>query len=105
MEWTATTIDRLHARYERYIDQLRADVIEINRSLGSPTPEKTGLKPLTRAEFESLLTRPSDDPEMTRLWIWRIIYGHEDEFPELAHVIGSRHDSRAVRTPTALCGG
>jgi hypothetical protein len=91
MEWTSATIDRLHRFYERHIDRLRAELMAANRSLGSSNPEKTGLNRLTRAEFEVLLRRPGDDPEVTRLWLRRITRGHEREFPELHAEVDSRH--------------
>jgi hypothetical protein len=83
MEWTAERVSRLYELYERHIDRLRTDVVKANRSLGSTEPEKTNLEILNRAEFEALLRRPTDDPEVTRLWVRRIIRGHEQEFPEL----------------------
>ena len=91
MQWTAQTIDRLHEFYQRHVEQLRADLTAANRSLGSSKPERTGLKRLTRAEFEVLITRPTDDPEVRRLWIRRIIRGHEHEFPELEAATRSPH--------------
>ena len=83
MQWSAERISRLYELYERHIDRLKKDVVEANRLLGLTQPEKTDLKILTVAEFEALLNEPSDDPEVTRLWVHRIIRGHEDEFPEL----------------------
>lgn len=83
MEWTAATLDRLHELHGQYLDRLLADISAVNRLLGSRNPGKTGLKYLTRDEFEALLTQPVDDPEVTRLWIRRIIRGHECEFPQL----------------------
>ena len=44
---------------------------------------KTNLRRLSRAELESFLTRPAKNPEPTRLWVKRIIRGHEHEFPEI----------------------
>ncbi len=87
MEWTAETIDRLYKLHRRYVDSLRRDVIQVNRSLGSTNPTKTALGYLTRAQFESLLKAPSDDPESVRLWIRRIVRGNEDKFPEF-HAAG-----------------
>jgi hypothetical protein len=83
MQWTADDICRLYELYERHVERLRLDVVEANRSLGSPEPEKTHLDVLTQAQFEALLNGPTDDPEMTQRWVRRIIRGHEDEFPEL----------------------
>ncbi len=83
MEWTANQMTRLYELYRQHIERLRADVTETNRSLGSSNPEKTGVPDLSRAEFESLLKNASRDPEARRLWIRRIIRGHEQEFPEL----------------------
>ncbi len=83
MEWTAENVGRLYELYERHIDRLRKDVVEANRTLGSTEPEKTDLDGLTHAEFEALLKSPTDDPEVTRLWVRRIIRGHEHEFPKL----------------------
>jgi len=82
MEWTAETIARLYELHKRYVDCLRRDVIEVNRSLGSSNPAKTDLVNLTRAQFEALLMAPGDDPENVRLWVRRIIRGKEREFPE-----------------------
>ena len=76
-------MDRLYELYERHYQQLRADVIRVNRSLGSAQPDKTWMELPSRVEFETLLTRPTDDPEMIRRWVRRIIRGYEDEFPEM----------------------
>jgi len=81
MQWTAKHMDRLYELYRRYIDRLRADTIEANRSLGSPRPEHIRLNHISRSEFETLLYQPADDPELTRQWVRRIIHGHEHEFP------------------------
>jgi len=89
MDWTTDEMDRLYGLYERHIDRLRADVAEANRSLGSLKPEHTGLACVTRAEFESLLGRPEGDPEVIRLWVRRIIRGHEHDFPRLVAEEGS----------------
>jgi hypothetical protein len=91
MEWTVKIVDRLYELHGQHIDRLRADLGAANRLLGSSTPERTGLKHLTRAEFEALLRQPTDDPEVTRLWIRRIIRGHEREFPALAGATGTPH--------------
>lgn len=80
MEWTAEKIARLYELYKRYVDSLRRDVIEVNRSLGSSNAVKTELVFLTRKQFESLLKAPGDDPEAVRLWVRRIIRGNEHEF-------------------------
>lgn len=85
MQWTAKHMDRLHEFYGRYIDGLRADIVEANRSLGSSRPEHTHLEHLGRHEFETLLHQPTDDPEVARMWVRRIIRGHEHEFPGLDH--------------------
>jgi hypothetical protein len=81
-EWTADRIARLYELHKRYVDALRRDVIEVNRSLGSPKPEKTGLTYLTRAQFRSLLNGRSGNREIVRLWVRRIIRGNEHEFPD-----------------------
>jgi hypothetical protein len=83
MAWTADTIDHIYELYGQHIQQLRSDVITANRLLGSSKPEKTALRCLTRAEFESLLNQPTDDPQIRHLWLRRIIRGHEQEFPDL----------------------
>jgi hypothetical protein len=80
MEWTARRMDRLYQLYQRHIDRLRKDVIQANRSLGSSQPERTHLDHLSRSEFETLLQQPTDDPDVTRLWVRRIVRGHEHEF-------------------------
>jgi hypothetical protein len=99
MEWTVKIVDRLYELHGQHIDRLRADVGAANRLLGSSMPERTGLKHLTRAEFEALLRQPTDDPEVARLWIRRIIRGHEHEFPAL---VGATDAPRAaVRDPIA----
>jgi hypothetical protein len=99
MEWTVKIMDRLHELHGQHVDRLRAELSAANRLLGSAMPERTGLKHLTRDEFEVLLRQPTNDPEVTRLWIRRIIRGHEDEFPELAGAIGASH--AAGRDPLA----
>lgn len=84
MQWSAEKVKRLYELYERHVGRLRKDVVEANRSLGSPEPEKTNLEVLSHAQFEAVLTGPTDDPDVTRLWVRRIIRGHEHEFPELS---------------------
>jgi hypothetical protein len=91
MAWTAETIDRIYELYGQHIHQLHVEVTSVNRSLGSSKPEKTALKCLTRAEFETLLKGSTDDPEVTCLWVRRIIRGHEHEFPELVEENDSSH--------------
>jgi len=83
MHWTAEYVNRLYELYQRHIGRLRKDVVEANRSLGSTEPEKTNLEVLTHAQFEAVLKEPTDDPQVTRLWVRRIIRGHEHEFPQL----------------------
>jgi hypothetical protein len=82
MEWTTEEMDRLYGLYERHVDRLRTDVVRANRSLGSSQPERTALGRVSRSEFEALLRQPTDDPEVARLWVRRILRGHEHEFPE-----------------------
>lgn len=94
MEWTGKRIGRLFELYERHFEQLRSDVIATNRSLGSLSPERTWLEPLTRNQFEALLADQTADPEITRLWVRRIIRGHEKEFPELQDLTHSRRQGR-----------
>ena len=83
MEWTAKDVDRLYGLYERHIDRLRTDLVRANRSLGSSHSESTRLDRLTRAQFEAMLGEQADDPEVARLWVRRVLRGHEHEFPEL----------------------
>ena len=90
MEWTAEQLDRLYELYQQHIERLRADVIKSNRSLGSRNPEKTALKCVSRREFNARVTRQTDDPEVVRLWIRRIIRGYEHEFPQWAFGSGRR---------------
>jgi hypothetical protein len=87
MEWTDEIVDRLYVLHQKHIDALRADVVQTNRSLGSSTPERTNLERLGRNEFQDVLTRPCDDRDVTRLWVRRMIAGHEHTFPELATFI------------------
>lgn len=82
MDWAKTEMDRLYELYVQQFRDLRADVTEVNRSLGSAKPEKTWMELLERAEFETLLTTSSGDPEVVQRWVRSIIRGHEDEFPE-----------------------
>lgn len=86
MEWTKELVDRVYELYERHIDRLRADVIAVNRALGSSNPAKTNLAPLSRLAFEELLKQPAEDPERQRLWLRRIIRGHEHEFSQLTAI-------------------
>lgn len=83
MDYALETMDRLYELYKHHIDRLRADIAKTNRSLGSSEPEKTNLEILSRSEFEALLKQPTDDTDVTRLWVKRIIRGHELQFPEL----------------------
>jgi hypothetical protein len=100
MEWTVEDINRLYALYERYFERLRTDIIATNRSLGSSTPEKTGLERLTRRQFESLLVKNQDEPEASRAWLRRITLGYETEFPGLHEPVCSSK-AGLVRTPPA----
>ena len=84
MDWSPREMDRLYELYQQHFGQLRADVIAVNRSLGSRQPEKTWTEPLlNRAEFESLILGPSDEPEKIRRFLERLIRGHEQEFADL----------------------
>ncbi len=83
MDYALETMDRLYELYGHHIDRLRVDIVKTNRSLGSSKPEKSNLDILSRSEFEALLEQPTDDPDVTRLWVRRIIRGHELKFPEL----------------------
>ena len=76
-------MDRLYELYKEHFGQLRADVIEANRSLGSRRPEKTWMQLLSQTEFESLVTAPTEEPEVIQRWLRRLIRGHEHEFPDL----------------------
>jgi hypothetical protein len=82
MAWTAGALNRLYELHKDYIERLRSDVIEANRSLGSH-PEKTALHCLSRSEFVAILERPANKPEIRSKWLRRIVRGHEHEFPEL----------------------
>lgn len=82
MDWSAEDMDRLYDLYQRHIDQLREDVVKTNRLLGAERPS-TRLERLTRPEFDLLLKNWRQDPESARLWLRRIIRGHEKEFPRL----------------------
>jgi hypothetical protein len=83
MDWSDFDMDALYELYQQHFHQLRADVIQVNRSLGSTRPEKTWMELLSRAEFETLITAPTDEPEVTQRWVRCIIRGHEHEFPAL----------------------
>ena len=83
MDWSDFNMELLYELYHQHFHQLRADVIQVNRSLGSTQPEKTWMELLSRKNFESLVTAPADDPEVVRRWVRCIIRGHEHEFPEL----------------------
>jgi hypothetical protein len=85
MEWTAESMTRLYKLYQQHVAKLRKDVVEANRWLGSSKPHRVKLKQLTKREFEELLKEPSADVEATRLWLKRIIRGHEEQFPALDH--------------------
>ena len=82
MEWSRFDMNRLYELYTQHFERLRADVTNVNRSLGSNDPEKTWMELLNRQEFESLMTAPTDEPEVARRWFRCIIRGHEQEFPE-----------------------
>jgi hypothetical protein len=75
--------DRLYDLYTRYHARLRADVVRVNSSLGSATPEKTRLEMLQRPMFDSLVEGSATEPEVVHRFILRIVRGHEQEFPEL----------------------
>jgi hypothetical protein len=83
MEASAARLGRLYDLYQQHFGQLRADVIAVNRSLGSRQPEKTWAEPLNRTEFESLIIGPTDEPEKIRRFVQRLIRGHEHEFADL----------------------
>jgi len=75
--------DRLYDLYTRHHARLRADVVRVNRSLGSATPEKTSLEMLDRPMFDSLVDGSANEPDVVHRFILRIVRGHEQEFPEL----------------------
>ena len=75
--------DRLYDLYTRYHARLRADVVYVNRSLGSATPEKTWLEMLERPMFDLLVDGSAIEPDVVHRFILRIVRGHEQEFPEL----------------------
>jgi len=83
MDWSEFDMGRLYELYRHYFNQLRADVIRVNRSLGSMQPEKTWMEQLNHTEFETLITAPTDEPEVVRRWVQCVIRGHEREFPDL----------------------
>jgi hypothetical protein len=83
MDCSEFDMDRLYELYEQHFNQLRADVIQANRSLGSRQPEKTWMEELNVTDFKTLITAPIDDPEVVRRWVRCIIRGHEHEFPKL----------------------
>ena len=76
-------MDRLYELYRKHFADLRADVIDVNRSLGLTQPEKTWIELLSRTEFERLITAATDEPGVIQRWVQRLIRGHEHEFPEL----------------------
>lgn len=83
MDWSQFDMDRLYELYEQDFHRLRADVVGVNRSLGSMQPEKTWMELLSRTEFERLLTAPTNEPDVTQRWLRCIVRGHEHEFPGL----------------------
>ena len=83
MDWSQFDMDRLYELYQQHFDRLREDVIEVNRSMGSSSPEKTWMDLLSRIEFEQHITAQIDEPEIIHRWIRRIIRGYEHEFPAL----------------------
>ncbi len=83
MEWTPTKVSRLYDLYRQHFDRLRADVCQANVLLGSPEPGKTKLQMLSAIEFRGLFVNVAELSEPMRLWVLRIISGHENEFPEV----------------------
>lgn len=83
MDSSKLDMDRLYDLYRQGFYQLRAEVIQANRCLGSTQPEKTWMELLSRTEFETLITAPTDEPEIVQRWVRRITRGHEHEFPQL----------------------
>jgi len=83
MDWSRIDMSRLYELYKQNFAELRADVIRANRSLGSKRPEKTWMELLSRSDFERLVRRSTDEPEVVHRWLLTIISGHEEEFPEL----------------------
>ncbi len=81
--WNSASVRRLYELYLQHDRRLRGKVAATNRSLGSPHPNKIKLDRLTQTEFEAILRDPKADPETNRLWVRRIIRGHEQEFPTL----------------------
>ena len=83
MDWSQLNMDRLYELYKQHFNQLRADVVRVNGSLGSTQPEKTWMQLLSHAEFETRVTARSDEPEIVHRWVLCIVRGHEREFPAL----------------------
>jgi hypothetical protein len=82
-QWSDRAMGRLYELYQQMLQDLRRDLMTANVELGSPSPEKVLLQPLTRNEFEAVLADPKRDQEAVSLWLARIIFGHEHEFPAL----------------------
>jgi hypothetical protein len=82
MDWPVESMERLYDLYLQHIERLRRDVIEVNKVLGAARPSMR-LEAASRLEFEALLKNWRQDPEGARLWIRRIIRGHEQEFPKM----------------------
>lgn len=83
-EITEEFLDRLYPCHMAHTNRLRADVRQVNISMGSEKPEPK-LQMLTRDELAQLLRNPVDaEGEETRTkWLRRMTRGHEDRFPEI----------------------
>lgn len=81
MDFTTAEWGLLYTMYEAHTEQLRQDVVRVNRELGSPNPEATKFdkEMLSKSDFEASLKTPAD-MEVAQQWICRIIRDRENEF-------------------------
>ena len=91
-------MDRLYTLYRYYHGRLCDRIVEANRLLGSSHPAAK-LAPLSQSEFTATID-DNRDPEAIRLWLCRIVRGHEDEFPELVRTSDSRSRTNRKRYGT-----
>ena len=90
MAFSPEQTDTLHGLYISHVARLKSDVIEVNRSLGSSHPEKTGIEPLSREDFsQRVKSGIAEGSEAVQLWIKRILHGHEQEHPDLVTAVDS----------------
>ena len=75
-------MDKLFALYEQYFDQLVADARRLHQRNPALNPPSVSATKMTREQFEQYLNNQRET-ESKRLFLRRILRGHESLYPVL----------------------